>query len=56
MASITTTAGQIRSEENSRVCDRCHIRPGVRMIDYFWACALCVRLYLDQLEVERWRR
>jgi hypothetical protein len=55
MAAITTTAGHIASEENS-LCDRCHIRPGVRIIDYFWACALCARLYLDQLEVERWTR
>lgn len=56
MVAINTIAGQISSEETSRMCDRCHRRPGVRMIDWFWACALCVRLYLDQLEVERWRR
>jgi hypothetical protein len=34
-------------------CDCCHVAGGVRFFDYYWVCADCRAVLIQQLEDER---
>jgi hypothetical protein len=53
MATTSTLREVITAEAAARRCDLCRDEPGVSWVDHFWACAGCVRRYLEKLEMER---